>query len=314
MFPYELDDKPIDRSKWPVGPWDQEPEDSWTGEAEGLRLAAIRAGKSGHWCGYVRVEPGSPLHGKEQSWELDCPPKWLNREVNVQEDIGWMGALRAAFTEPGKVSLGLLLFCHGGLTYAAKGPPGDDGWWFGFDCALAGDAWPRRLVELDDPGVYRTLEYVQDQTIRLAKQIRELEQKMIEQTNTQGIKAALDWLASATGEALAGAIGEYQWEMLVRAKAREAIERLAAATEGSSSYNIIALSASDREVRWTVTAGKNYETCHSSKGEVLGALVSLALYHQHGLQRTKLMRLEPPRPAAAPEAATAAATDDSIPF
>jgi hypothetical protein len=72
----------------------------------GLSCAVVLAREGGHRCGYVRVPPGHPLHGKV----YDSP------DVDV----------------------------HGGLTFSeieeCKEHADGQGWWFGFDCAHAGDA------------------------------------------------------------------------------------------------------------------------------------------------------------------------------
>lgn len=83
-------------------------------EHAGLQCAVVQAKEGAHRCGYVRVPVGHPLHGKE----YEVP------DVNV----------------------------HGGLTYANIEPCAHDdgiGWWFGFDCVHAGDAFydPNNLPE-----------------------------------------------------------------------------------------------------------------------------------------------------------------------
>lgn len=72
----------------------------------GLSCAVVLAREAGHRCGYVRVPPGHPMHGKS----YDDP------NVDV----------------------------HGGLTFAEIEPCTEhedgQGYWFGFDCAHSGDA------------------------------------------------------------------------------------------------------------------------------------------------------------------------------
>lgn len=71
----------------------------------GLLCAIVQGDENGHRCGYVRVPPGHSYHGKD----YDTP------NVDV----------------------------HGGLTFAEIEPCTHEdgtGWWFGFDCAHAGDA------------------------------------------------------------------------------------------------------------------------------------------------------------------------------
>ena len=85
----------------PVKPFKVERE--W--EHVGLLCAVVQAGEGGHRCGYVRVPPGHSAHGKHYD------------EVGV--DV------------------------HGGLTFGDIEPCAHEdgtGFWFGFDCAHAGDA------------------------------------------------------------------------------------------------------------------------------------------------------------------------------
>lgn len=73
-------------------------------EHAGLLCAVVQAHKGGSRCGYVRVPPGHPMHGK------DCD------DVDVQ--------------------------VHGGLTFSEEEPCAHEdgiGHWFGFDCAHFGD-------------------------------------------------------------------------------------------------------------------------------------------------------------------------------
>jgi hypothetical protein len=106
---------------------------------------------SGYRCGYVKVEPGHPWHGKSyDDFEAEC---------------------------------------HGGLKFARADTPcekdgPDNGWWVGFDCAHDGDA-PDPLLPnrderfnvarafLDDLGGYgtvRTQEYVETECRSLCEQ------------------------------------------------------------------------------------------------------------------------------------------------
>jgi hypothetical protein len=72
----------------------------------GLKCAVVQGREAGNRCGYVRVPPTHPLHGKDDS--------------AVDLDV------------------------HGGITFAAMEPCTEEdgvGWWFGFDCAHLGDAY-----------------------------------------------------------------------------------------------------------------------------------------------------------------------------
>jgi hypothetical protein len=152
-------DPRCDRSGWPAGPWNDEPDKvQWRDAATSMPCVAKRASQFGHWCGYVGVAPTHPLHGKEYD-DLD-------------------------------------IAVHGGLTFAAgcqDGPPAqtvchvpDAGepehlWWFGFDCAHCDDYSPydaQRAKErpetfwrINGASQYRDLRYVQAQCANLARQL-----------------------------------------------------------------------------------------------------------------------------------------------
>lgn len=101
----------------------------------------------GYRCGYVKVEAGHPWHGQNYD--------------DVSADV------------------------HGGLTFGEadvpcdKGGP-DTGFWFGFDCAHAGDAPDPELprtrsrnhfaFQFADCGAVRTQEYVEDECRSLCEQ------------------------------------------------------------------------------------------------------------------------------------------------
>lgn len=135
----------VDRSKWPAGPWDNEPEDRVDFEHRGLACLALR-NRSGFWCGYVGVGPEHP-------------------------------AFAEGFSDSG-------LDVHGGITFTGmcsppichvpkSGMPAEVKW-FGFDCAHCWDLYPREraLVFSDDPmSAYRTLGYVKNQIEQLADQL-----------------------------------------------------------------------------------------------------------------------------------------------
>lgn len=115
---------------------------SWLSRA-GLRCSAIRHPSLGHWCGYVAVPAGHPLHGKDYD---------------------------AAHRECDTIDV------HGGLTYARDHvpfAPSDGAWWFGFDCAHVGDIVPAIKLRFDDD-VYRDLAFVEGECESLAKHLSEL--------------------------------------------------------------------------------------------------------------------------------------------
>lgn len=126
----------IDGSTWVDGPWKKEPDGKrWQDAATGMACAAIRNPRMGFWCGYVGVGEDHPAYGKSYD--------------DVDTDV------------------------HGGLTYSADRLTGENraAWWLGFDCCHAWDMAP--AIGLD--GEYRTLEYVEGECARLAKQLSEMD-------------------------------------------------------------------------------------------------------------------------------------------
>jgi hypothetical protein len=146
-----------DKSSWPRGEWDSEPDRiSWVDESSSYHCIMRRVKSSGHWCGYVAIPEGHPTYKQH----YDYP--------NV--------------------------VVHGGLTYAdeCKGdylsgvchlensdePPI---WWFGFDCHHADDLSPVggslgliRKTLFGKERTYRNVEYVKNEVISLAKQLKDL--------------------------------------------------------------------------------------------------------------------------------------------
>ena len=153
----------IDKSKWDQGPWLDEPDKvQWPDEATGFPCLIVR-GPHGAWCGYVGISESHRHYGKGYG------------DVDVR--------------------------VHGGLTYSDKCQPSDAEdrgichvpgpgepdhvWWFGFDCAHAGDLAPAydwlyskgqpHPCPWNDSGYdeYRDMAYVKGQVRELASQLEE---------------------------------------------------------------------------------------------------------------------------------------------
>ena len=146
----------INRAGWSRGAWDDEPDKvSWVDEATRLPCLAKR-NTFGAWCGYVGVPPEHPLYRVSDFDDADV---------------------------------------HGGITYAdacQDGPPeqtichvpepgeSDNVWWFGFDCGHGMDLIPgmealmpshlQSLLGMNS--TYRTLEYVKNECVKLARQLK----------------------------------------------------------------------------------------------------------------------------------------------
>jgi len=76
-----------------------------------------------------------------------------------------------------EIAIDLALRVHGGITWADNHVPMNkpDGlWWFGFDCAHAGDLCPSMEEHTQFPGnVYRNQSYVVSEVQSLAAQLKD---------------------------------------------------------------------------------------------------------------------------------------------
>lgn len=149
----------IDKSQWRRGPWDNEVDKKqWLDAASGLPCMIRRAGSMGHWCGYVGVPRNHPLYRRDYN-DID---------VDVHGGLTFADACRDG---PDHSAI-----CH-------KVEPGedDDVWWLGFDCGHDGDISPGMQWVRPD-GFYRDQAYVEDEVVRLAKQLHQLANETQEQT------------------------------------------------------------------------------------------------------------------------------------
>jgi len=153
----------IDREGWSRGPWDDEPDKlNWT-TSTGLPGMIVR-NRIGALCGYVAVDRSHPLHAVEYNGRIPS-----NFEGPPEEYSDYESSPEGRFN------------VHGGLTYSnacaghichvpEPGEP-DDVWWFGFDCAHAGDEYPSdRQYSCGD---YRDVAYVKAEVENLAVQLRD---------------------------------------------------------------------------------------------------------------------------------------------
>lgn len=123
-------------------------ERDWITKA-GFRAVCLKTRLSGRWqhrCGYVGVPPGHQLHGVGYSQQTDL----ISQIVANSSKLGKKSPLLLLIGTVGSDGEGLLrrsldvvVDVHGGLTYSGGSstyPAASDGlWWFGFDCAHAGD-------------------------------------------------------------------------------------------------------------------------------------------------------------------------------
>ena len=125
-------------------PWETEPDNAeWEDKVTGYKCRITRHDKFKHLCGYVGIPNNHPLWGKNYN------------DVDVQ--------------------------VHGGLTFSEADDDDKLTWWFGFDCAHAGDISPELLISLididrytpDRTEVYRTWDYVENEVRELVRQLRD---------------------------------------------------------------------------------------------------------------------------------------------
>lgn len=142
----------LDKTKWCSGPWDTEPDKiSWTDEVTGLPCLIVR-NQLGSLCGYVAVEPGHPMHGKD----YDEVPVTVHGGLTFADSCNESGPVEQSVChvpEPGKPS---------------------DVWWFGFDCAHYDDASPVTLRYYPGSAFganYKPVGYVRRECVGLAGQL-----------------------------------------------------------------------------------------------------------------------------------------------
>lgn len=138
-----------DKTGWPRGPWDTEPDKiQWPDVETGLPCLIVR-NNVGALCGYVGSPAGHPWYGLD----YDAPEPY--------PDVH--GGLTFADRCQDEAPEG-----HGICHIAGPGEP-DDVWWLGFDTAHCGDHTP--LLRLFPGDTYKNVEYVKDQCAQLAKAI-----------------------------------------------------------------------------------------------------------------------------------------------
>lgn len=145
--------------------------DVWHGEAHGFTLYAQRNSQKA-WCGYIVIPEEHPLFGKSYSSRYLC-----NRDEIETTNLGPIAVFAEALREDdGAASLDCILSVHGGLTFSGEcyWLQPRSGWALGFDCSHCDDLTPASVYgpyPFPREGAYRTLEYVKEQLVALAKQV-----------------------------------------------------------------------------------------------------------------------------------------------
>lgn len=156
--------------------WDDEPNElDWADEKTGFQCRIIRVRDSGHLCGYVRIPDGHPLHGVEYSAEMPEALKPLKDAV-MECPVGKRGAIDVLCMAFGSAFRpGQLFDVHGSVTFSGE-LRNQTGFWYGFDCAHAGDLCPAMEARYgrDWDSVYRDMEFVKAECESLANQIAQV--------------------------------------------------------------------------------------------------------------------------------------------
>jgi len=161
------------------GPWANEADKiAWTDPMSGYGCIIRRSPERQHLCGYVSVPPGHPLFGREHGTLTGIP-------IGVHGGLDYSNACEE--NEPENRSI-----CHVAASVRFheevrrnEAADHDDAWWFGFSCDQRDDVVPletRRprgdktpAFGVDDP-TYKTEAFVYQECIRLAAQLKAIEQ------------------------------------------------------------------------------------------------------------------------------------------
>lgn len=140
----------------------------------------------GHRCGYVGIPTKHPLYGKD--YHKDCRHLRTKAKELHNEAIGKRGIIPVFCWDGKEASPEIVFDVHGGLTFSSnKLRRGDEypikrrgTWWFGYDCAHAGDAKDLSVVspqlrEIEERyptgGELRSLDYCITECESLARQL-----------------------------------------------------------------------------------------------------------------------------------------------
>ena len=157
------------------GPWDEEAVDklAWRDAETGLDCILLRQ-FNGIWGGFVAVSPGHPLYG----FNADAIP--AEAGLTPHGGIDYAQECDEDDVEETRI-------CHVrpprpiGVMADYEGPEArngfDDAWWFGFAADKPGDLVPfASTIQLprEEGEVYRNIDYMYNETTKLARQLREL--------------------------------------------------------------------------------------------------------------------------------------------
>ncbi len=187
----------IKKSQWGKGLWQDEPDElQWVDEATGLTCLILR-NPVGAFCGYVGVPETHPGYKiaydgttdeEHKEWQKAYRKHLRRRNPNINPLNDFENFPKHPDTMPGIGEVISNISIHGGLTYAGFWPDKvPDLWFFGFDCAHAGDLCPGLMatlkrIHIDERitlreefllgDTYRTIDYVKAECASLAAQLK----------------------------------------------------------------------------------------------------------------------------------------------
>lgn len=188
MHTIEYKNPAFNKESWGNGEWQDEPDKKqWIDKETGLPCLIVR-NKGGALCGYVGLPSSHSLHGVEYNDTHESIKLLWEKAKN--ESIGKRGIISLFCMDENSPSLEVVFNVHGSLTFSGKCrkhenecegichkvEEGEDDniWWFGFDCAHAGDISPayetNRLYRVDGD-TYKNIAYVTSEVESLAKQL-----------------------------------------------------------------------------------------------------------------------------------------------
>jgi len=142
----------IDKTDWPRGEWDDEPDKiQWQDEETGMPCLIVR-GPMGALCGYVGVSSSNKFFHMNYD-DVDG-------DIHVHGGLTFSNGCEPDADETKHI-------CH----RPAAGEE-DHVWWFGFDCAHSNDYAPKmRSNHYSWAGTYRDIAYVQNECRALASSL-----------------------------------------------------------------------------------------------------------------------------------------------
>lgn len=157
---------------------------AWRDPATGYECIIMRKTRDGPLSGYVGVPPGHPLF----SFDCDAVPPDL--EIEVHGGLSYSAICNESPSPHRRLIREAQTICHvpaGSERYAAVehateyragAAAHEKAWWFGFECDQVYDALPStpahstRFLERETGAVIRDEDYVYDQVVDLAAQLR----------------------------------------------------------------------------------------------------------------------------------------------